>query len=333
MNSNKMKAIVCTRYGPPDVLQLQEVEKPAPKNNEVLIRVHASSVTAVDCTFRKGRPFIGRFFTGLIRPKNPIQGTELAGEIESVGKDVKLFKKGDQVFGTADPGHGAYAQYVCMPEEGTLAVKPANLTYEQAAACDGALTALPFLRDKGNIRSGQKVLINGASGSVGTAAVQLAGYFGAEVTGVCSGANAELVRSLGAHQVIDYTKEDFTKTGQTYDIIFDTVGKSSFLRCRSSLQSGGIYLEAALTPAIIPQMLWTSMIGRKKAIIAFTGLRPSSERAKDLVFLRTLMEAGKIKPVINKRYPLEQIAQAHRYGEEGHKKGNVVITLEHDNRA
>jgi NADPH:quinone reductase-like Zn-dependent oxidoreductase len=326
-----MKAIVCTKYGPPDVLQLKEVEKPAPKDNEVLIRVYATTVTAVDCTFRKGAPFIGRFFTGLIRPKNPIQGTELAGEIESVGKDVKLFKEGDQVFGTTGPGYGAYSEYICLPEEGaTLAIKPANMTYEEAVGCDGILTALPFLRDKGNIQSGQKVLINGASGSVGTAAVQLAKYFGAEVTGVCSTANLKLVKSLGADKVIDYTKEDFTKTGQTYDIIFDTVGKSSFSRCKSSLEQKGIYLEAALTPAIIPQMLWTSMIGSKKAMIAFTGLRPVSERTKDLIFLKELIEAGKIKSVIDRRYPLEQIAEAHRYVEKGHKKGNVIITLEHN---
>jgi NADPH:quinone reductase-like Zn-dependent oxidoreductase len=319
-----MKAIVCTKYGPPDVLQLKEVEKPAPKDNEVLIRVYATTVTAVDCTFRKGAPFIGRFFTGLIRPKNPIQGTELAGE-------VKLFKEGDQVFGTTGPGYGAYSEYICLPEEGaTLAIKPANMTYEEAVGCDGILTALPFLRDKGNIQSGQKVLINGASGSVGTAAVQLAKYFGAEVTGVCSTANLKLVKSLGADKVIDYTKEDFTKTGQTYDIIFDTVGKSSFSRCKSSLEQKGIYLEAALTPAIIPQMLWTSMIGSKKAMIAFTGLRPVSERTKDLIFLKELIEAGKIKSVIDRRYPLEQIAEAHRYVEKGHKKGNVIITLEHN---
>ena len=327
-----MKAIVCKKYGPPDVLQLKEIEKPTPKDNEVLIRVYATTVTAVDCTFRKGAPFVGRFFTGLIKPKNPIQGTELAGEIEAVGKDVKLFKEGNQVFGTTSPGYGAYAEYICMPEEETLAIKPANMTYEEAAGCDGALTALPFLRDKANIQSGQKVLINGASGSVGTAAVQLAKYFRAEVTGVCSTANLELVKSLGADKVIDYTKEDFTKTGQTYDIIFDTVGKSSFSRCKSSLKQKGIYLEAALTLAILPQMLWTSKIGSKKAMIAFTGLRPASERAKDLIFLKELMETEKIKPVIDRRYPLEQIAEAHRYVEKGHKKGNVVITLEHGNK-
>jgi NADPH:quinone reductase-like Zn-dependent oxidoreductase len=328
-----MKAIVQTKYGPPDVLQLKEVEKPVPKDNEVLIEIHATTVTAVDCTFRQGSPFIGRFFSGLTRPKNPIPGTELAGEIEAVGVDVKRFKERDQVFGTST-GNGAHAEYICLPEEGaTLAIKPANMTYEESAVIDGALTALPFLRDTGNIQSGQKVLVYGASGSVGTAAVQLASYFGAEVTGVCSTTNLELVKSLGADKVIDYTKEDFTNSGQTYDIVFDTVGKSSFSRSRSSLKEGGVYLEAALTPAIIPQMLWTSKIGSKKAMIAFTGLMPASERTENLIFLKELIEAGKMKAVIDRRYPLEQMAEAHRYVEKGHKKGNVVITVEHNNKS
>jgi NADPH:quinone reductase-like Zn-dependent oxidoreductase len=327
-----MKAIVQTKYGPPEILQLQEVEKPVPKGNEVLIKIHATTVTAVDCTFRQGSPFIGRFFAGLTKPKNPIPGTEFAGEIEAVGVDVKLFKDGDQVFGTST-GNGAHAQYMCLPEEGaTLAIKPANMTYEEAAVIDGALTALPFLRDRANIQSGQKVLINGASGSVGTAAVQLAMYFGAEVSGVCSTSNLELVRSLGADKVIDYTQEDFTQSGQTYDVIFDTVGKTSFTRCKGSLKETGIFLEAALTPAILPQMLWTSKIGSQKAIIAFTGLMPASERTENLITLRELIEAGEIKAVIDRTYPLEQIAEAHRYVETGHKKGNIVITVAHNNK-
>ena len=327
-----MKAIVYTEYGPPDVLQLKEVEKPSPKDDEVLIKIFATTVNQTDPVARKGEPFFARFYTGLIRPKNHILGNELAGEIESVGKDVKLFKEGDQVFGTGT-GYGAYAEYICLPEEGTtLAIKPANMTYEEAAGCDGVLTALPFLRDKGNIQNGQKVLINGASGGVGTAAVQLARYYGAEVTGVCSTTNLELVESLGADKVIDYTKEDFTKSGQTYDIIFDAVSKSSFSRCKSSLKQRGVYLSTVPTLAILLQMLWTSMIGSKKAIIAFTGLRPASERTKDLIFLKELSEAGKIKSVIDRRYPLEQIAEAHRYVEKGHKKGNVIITVEHNNK-
>jgi NADPH:quinone reductase-like Zn-dependent oxidoreductase len=323
-----MKAIVYTKYGPPDVLQLKEVEKPTPKDNEVLIRVYATTVTAADCAFRSGNPFFARFYTGLMRPKNSILGTELAGEIELVGKDVKLFKKGDSIFGTSI-SFGAHAEFKCLPEDGSLAIKPANLTYGDAAAvCDGALTALPFLRDQANIQNGQKVLIHGASGSVGTFAVQLAKYFGAEVTGVCSTTNLEMVKSLGADKVIDYTKEDFTKNGQTYDIIFDTVGKSSFSRCKRSLKQSGVYLSTVPSPAIMLQMLWTSKFGSKKAIFAATGLRPSSEKTKDLIFLKELIEAGKIKPAIDRRYPLEQIAEAHSYVEKGHKKGNVVITLD-----
>ena len=323
-----MKVIICTKYGSPDVLQLKEVEKPTPKDNEVLIRIFAAIVSPSDCVFRKGEPFIARFFSGLIRPKNSIPGEMLAGEIEAVGKDVKLFKKGDQVFGSTGMSLGAYAEYICLPEEGVLTIKPANLTYEDAATvCDGALTALPFLRDKGNIQSGQKVLINGASGSVGTAAVQLAKYYGAEVTGVCSTANLELVKSLGADKVIDYTKEDFTQSGETYDVIFDAVGKSLFTRCKSSLTQRGVYLTTVPTLVIMLQMLWTSKIGNKRAIIAFTGLRPAREKTKDLIFLKELVEAGKIKSVIDRRYPLEQTAEAHRYVETGHKKGNVVITL------
>jgi NADPH:quinone reductase-like Zn-dependent oxidoreductase len=329
-----MKAIVYTEYGPPEVLQLKEVAKPTPKEDEVLIKIYATVVTALDCAGRKGEPFFGRFVTGLIRPKITIQGFELAGKIEAVGKDVKLFKEGDQVYGSTNLSLGAHAEYICQPEDGPLAIKPANMTYEEAAAIvEGGLTALPFLRDTANIQSGQKVLINGASGSIGTAAVQLARYFGAEVTGVCSTTNLELVKSLGADKVIDYTKEDFTKSGQTYDIIFDILGKSSFSRCKSSLTQKGRYLSAAPpTLAMILQVLWTSKIGSKKAVIAFTGLRPASEKTEDLVFLKELMEAGKIKPVIDRRYPLEQTAEAHRYVEKGHKKGNVVITLEHNNK-
>ena len=326
-----MKAIVYTKYGPPEVLQLKEVEKPTPKDNQVLIRICATTVTAVDSIFRKGDQVFARLFTGLIKPKNRTLGSELAGEIEAVGKDVKRFKVGDQVFAGTD-GFGAHAEYICLSEEAVLITKPANMTYGEAAAvCGSVLTALPFLRDEANIQSGQKVLINGASGSIGTVAVQLAKYFGAEVTGVCSTTNLELVRSLGADKVIDYTKEDFTKNGQTYDIIFDTVGKSSFSRCKGSLKQTGVYLTTVLTLTILLQMFWTSKIDSKRAIIAFTGLRPANEKIEDLIFLKELIEAGKIKSVIDRRYPLEQIAEAHRYVEKGHKKGNVVITLEHNN--
>ena len=323
-----MKAIVYTKYGPPDVLQLKEVEKPTPKDNEVQIRIYATTVTATECTFRKGEPFFSRLFTGLRRPKITTLGEELAGEIEAAGKDVKLFERSNQVFGTAGPGFGANAEYICIPEDGVLAIKPSNMNYvESASSVDGFLTALPFLRDKGNIQSGQRVLINGASGSVGSAAVQIARYLGAEVTGVCSTANLEMVRTLGAKNVIDYTKEDFTRTGQTYDIIFDAVGKISFSRCKSSLKQNGIFLEAGIGLGIFPHVLWTSMFGGKKARIAATGLRSPQERTKDLIFLKELMEEGKIKPVIDRHYPLEKIAEAHSYVDQGHKKGNVVITV------
>lgn len=321
-----MKAIVCTKYGTPDVLQLREVEKPTPKNNEVRIRIYAAIVTPADCAFRKADPFMVRILYGLIKPKNNILGVELAGEIDSVGNDVKLFKAGDQVFGISPHSFGAHAEYNCLPEDSVIALKSTNMTYEEAAGlCDGGTTALTFLRDKAKIQSGQKVLINGASGSVGSYAVQLAKYFGAEVTGVCSSANIALVESLGADNVIDYTKEDFTKSGRTYDVIFDAVGKRSYSQCKSSLTQRGVYLSTVPSLSIIAHMLWTSKIGSKKAMFAASGLMQSKE---NLIFLKELFEAGKIKPVIDRRYPLEQTAEAHRYVDKGHKKGNVVITFE-----
>jgi len=321
-----MKAIVCTRYGSPDVLELREVEKPSPTDNEILIKVHATTVSATDPISRKGKPFLSRLVPpSLTKPKYPILGDELAGEIEAVGKDVTLFKVGDQVYGCTGLGSGAHAEYKCLPEAGALALKPSNMTYEEAATVpSGALTALIFLRDKGHIQSGQKVLINGASGSVGTAAVQIAKYFGAEVTGVCSTANLEMVKSLGANKVIDYTKEALPKSGEVFDIIFDTVGKTSFSRCKGALKKRGVYLATFPGPVILLQMLWTSMAGSKKVIFDATSFKYS--RA-DLSFLNELIEAGMIKSVIDRTYPLEQIAEAHRYVEKGHKKGNVVITV------
>jgi NADPH:quinone reductase-like Zn-dependent oxidoreductase len=317
-----MKAIVYTKFGPPEVLQLQEVEKPTPKAHEVLIKIVATTVVKEDPDMRASPGF-----NGFLKPRHPILGQELAGEVEAIGKDVTRFRPGDQVFGI--DMFGAYAEYKCMPENGALAIKPANISYEDAASVpNGALTALPFLRDKGKIQSGQTVLIYGASGSVGAAAIQLVKYFGAEVTGVCSTTNLEWVKSLGADQVIDYTRDDFTKNCKTYDIIFDTVGKRPFSECKGSLTDEGIYLATVPTPVIMLQALWTAKSGSKKVKFAATGLRSASEKIKDLVFLTELIEAGKIKPVIDRCYPLEQIADAHKYVEKGHKKGNVVITVD-----
>jgi NADPH:quinone reductase-like Zn-dependent oxidoreductase len=319
-----MKAIVYTKFGPPEVLQLQEVEKPTPKANEVLIKIYATTVVKEDPDMRSAPGF-----NGFLKPRNPILGQELAGEVESIGKDVTRFKPGDQVFGF--DMFGAYAEYKCMPENGALSIKPVNLSYEEAASIpNGALTALPFLRDKANIQSGQSVLIYGASGSVGSAAVQLAKYYGAKVTGVCSTANVEWVKSLGADQAIDYTKEDFTENGKTHDIIFDTVGKCSFSKSKGSLSNEGIYLTTVPTPAIMFQALWTAKSGGKKVKFAAAGLRPAREKIQDLAFLTTLIEAANLKPVIDRRYPLEHMAEAHRYVGQGHKKGNVVITVDHN---
>lgn len=327
-----MKAMVWTNYGPPEVLQLKEVAKPAPKDHEVLIRIRATTVTAGDSELRRLKiPILFRLpmriYNGLRKPKKiTILGQEFAGEIEAVGKDVKLFKKGDQVFGTTGLGLGAYAEYKCLPEEprmGVLAIKPVNMTYEDAAAVPtGGLEALDFLR-RGNIQSGQKVLIVGAGGSIGTFAVQLAKYFGAEVTGVDSTTKLDMLRSIGADQVIDYTLEDFTKSGKTYDAIFDVVGKSSFSGSLRSLKPNGHYLLGNAGLSQIARGRWTSMSSSKKVILGAT-----IQKAEDLIFLKELIETGKINSVIDRRYLLEHMAEAHRYVDEGHKKGNVVITME-----
>ncbi len=333
-----MKAIVWTKYGPPDVLELREVEKPAPKDNEVLIRIHATTVTAGDCELRslKFPIYLSlpmRLWRGFLKPReNSILGTELAGEIDVVGKDVKRFKEGDQVFGSAGMAFGANAEYLCLPEEpgemeGGVAIKPANMTFEEAATVPfGGREALHFLR-KGNIQSGQKILINGAGGSIGTFAVQLAKHFGAKVTAVDSTAKLDMLLSIGADQVIDYTQEDFTKNGEVYDVIFDVVGTISLSRCERSITQNGTYLLANPLGSQMVCGPWTRMTSSKNVI-----MQTASPSTQDLIFLRELIEAGKIKSVIDRRYPLEQIAEAHRYVETGEKKGNVVITVEHDNK-
>ncbi len=328
-----MKAIVYHQYGSPDVLRLEEVEKPTPKDNEVLVKVYATTVTAGDSRMRSFTVplsfwLFARIALGFRKPKNAVLGMELAGEIEAVGKDVKLFKKGDHVFASViEHGCGAYAEYKCLPEDGLLAIKPTSMSYEEAAAVPiGGRTALYFLREA-NIQSGQNVLIYGASGSVGTFAVQLARHYGAEVTAVCSSSNFALVKSLGADKVIDYTKEDFTKNGETYDVIFDTVGKGSFSDCMRSLKKEGSYLQAVSAPAISLRMLWTSITSSKKTVGG--GPPPKPE---DLVFLSELIEAGKIKSVIDRCYPMAQIVEAHKYVDIGHKKGNVVILVDRNNK-
>ena len=320
-----MKAIVYRRYGSFDVLRLEDVPKPAPKDSEVLAQIHATTVTTASLASVSGKPFIARVFSpnlGLTRPKIPILGVELAGEITEVGSAVTRFKVGDPIM--AEPETGAFAEYICIPEDGLLARKPANATYEEAAAaCDAFLTAMPFLRDGGHIRSGHRVLVNGASASIGTAAVQIAKHFGAEATGVCSTANVELVKSLGADHVIDYTEQDFTRSGETYDVVFDVVAKSSFRRCKRVLTKTGVYLCTFPTlGALLPRL------GSKKAKFMATGLRPPADRLKDLQLLGELMEAGTLRTVIDRRYPLEKIVEAHRYVATGHKKGNVVVTVE-----
>jgi NADPH:quinone reductase-like Zn-dependent oxidoreductase len=323
-----VKAVVCTKYGPPEVLELRDVPKPVPKDNEVLIKVYATTVTKYDCWTRSataptGFGLLMRLVSGIRKPKQPILGTELAGEIESVGKNVKVYKKGEQVFASTGMNSGAYAEYVCMLEEGGLAIKPANLTYKEAAAVPyGALTALFFLR-KANIMRGQQVLIFGASGDVGNYAVQLAKCFGAEVTGVCSSSKLEMVKSLGADKVIDYTQEDFTKNGEIYDVIFDTVGKSSVSRSKNSLKQEGIYLFATFGLPKLFQILWLKNTSSKKVFLGTL-----EERTEDLIFLKELIEAGKIKPVIDRYYPFERTSEAHSYKEKGYTKGKVVITVQ-----
>jgi NADPH:quinone reductase-like Zn-dependent oxidoreductase len=317
-----MKAMIYENYGAPEVLHLSEVEKPKPKDNEVLIRVHATAVNSGDVRLRKADPFAVRFMFGLFKPKRKILGVVLSGEIEEVGKNVRHFKEGDKVFGSTGMKFGAYAEYKCLPKDGVVAIKPTNMTHKEAAAIPfGGTTSLYFLK-KGKIQRGQKVLIYGASGALGTSAVQLAKYFGAEVTGVCSTSNVELVKSLGADKVIDYTKDDFSKNGEEYDIIFDTVGKSPFSGSVKSLKREGYYLRAVhMDIASVLHGLWVSLTSNKKVIGG------GGDTVEDLILLKELAEAGQLKAVIDRTYRLEDMPEAHAYVETGHKKGNVMVTI------
>jgi NADPH:quinone reductase-like Zn-dependent oxidoreductase len=351
-----MKAIIYTKYGPPEVLQLKEVEKPVPKDNEVLIKIFATTVNRTDCGFRKPEyPVIIRLINGFFKPKKQILGSEFSGVVEAVGKNVKLFKVGDEVFGLTGNNFGAHAEYVCLPEDGAIVTKPVNMNYEEAAAvCDGLMLAYNYLKEIKNL-SGKKILIYGASGSIGTAAVQLAIYLGreiiiqenenhpmtlshvqngAEVTAVCNTKNLELVKSLGANRVIDYTKEDFTKINQTFDVVFDAVGKSSYFKCKNLIKKGGVYFSTDL--GFLAQnpffALWTAVFGAmpsgKKVLFPLP-----TERKEDIQFFKEIIEAGKYKAVIDRRYKLEEIVEAYKYVETEQKTGNVIITLNHDNNS
>lgn len=317
-----MKAAVYTEYGSPEVLQIKEMAKPLPKDNEVLVKIHATSVTSGDTRLRRADPFAVRFIFGLFKPKKPVLGGVLSGEIEAVGKNVTKFKVGDPVFGSTSMDFGAYAEYISMPETGALAIKPENLSHEEAAALPfGGATALHFLQ-KANIQPGQKVLIYGASGAIGTAAVQIAKYFGAEVTGVCSTTNIEMVKSIGADHVIDYTKTDFSKNGIQYDVVYETVNKAPVASCIAAVKKNGTLLLGA---AMLPQMLrgaWTSATGNIKVVFGTV-----FGTAEQIGFLQKMVEEGKLKAVIDKNYDLAQIAAAHAYVDKGHKKGNVVIRV------
>ena len=316
-----MRAVVHDRYGPPDVLRLADVEKPTPKEDEILIRIKATTVNRSDCGWRAPHPFFSRIFTGLLRPKRPILGSELAGVVEAVGSAVTTFEAGDEVFGLKS---GAHAEYVCARESGAVARKPAGMSFEEAAAvCDGAIIALTCLR-KAGLQRGQSIVVYGASGSIGTAGVQLAKHFGARVTAVCNTKNLELVRSLGADAVVDYTREDFTGNGETYDVVFDAVGKHSFRRCRRSLKRGGVYVETDLgfmwhAPVLV---LLTRWVGDKRVTIPIP-----KYTQEEVVFLKGLIDAGEYRAVIDRVYPLEDVIEATRYVETGQKTGNVVLTV------
>lgn len=321
-----MKAVITTGYGSPEVFKLDQVAKPSPKENEVLVRIYASSVTKADSMMRTGKPYIGRLFLGLTKPKNPIWGSGFAGVIEAVGSEVKSFKKGDNVFGENIDSFGTYAQYIAIPEDGVISHLPKSLSFEEAAGiCDGGVTSLNFLQNIGNIHSGQKILINGGSGSLGTAAIQIAKYYGAHVTAVCSTANIKLVRSLGADEAIDYTKTDFTQNKNSYDLIYDTVGSRSFEECKHALTENGCYASPVLGMPLIGQMMVTSLFGNKKAKFSATGSLPKEEIKRLLQILLDIIKAGHFVAPVDRTYNLEQVVEAHSYVDKGRKKGNVVL--------
>jgi NADPH:quinone reductase-like Zn-dependent oxidoreductase len=316
-----MKAMVYHRYGSPDVLELQEIQKPVVNDDQVLVRVHAASVNWLDWHFLTGTPFLARLMAGLLKPKNKVLGIDVAGRVEAVGANVKQFQPGDEVFGSSS--HGCFAEYVSV-SEAEVVTKPANMSFEEVAAVPGAATpALQGLRDHGQIQPGQKVLINGASGGVGTFAVQLAKSFGAEVTGVCSTRNTGLVHSIGADQVVDYTQEDFTQTGERYDLVFDVVTKRTFSDCKRALKPQGIYITTAFSPLLVLAGLWYSVIGNQKMV----PLPPKPPSKADLVCMRRLLEAGQVTPVIDRHYSLRELPDTLRYLKEGHTRGKIVITV------
>jgi NADPH:quinone reductase-like Zn-dependent oxidoreductase len=324
-----VKAVLHTAYGPPSELQLQELDKPKPEAHEVLIKIHASSVTSSDCNVRNQtfvpQPFryLARMEFGFPKPKINLIGFDLAGVIEDVGQEVNRFQVGDQIFGTTEPAYGAHAEYICLPQDGVIAHKPANMTFEEAATIPViGNTALHFVRDLGGVQAGHKVLINGASGGIGTFAVQIAKQYGAHVTGVCSSANINLVKSLGADEVIDYTKDDFTKNQAAFDVIFDAVGKSSFSRCRRALTETGIYLDTLPKISTFVHVAWTSRFGTRKA-----RMEGAPAKLDNLLDLKELVEAEKLSTIIDRRYPIEQIVEAFEYVEGGHKRGHVVINI------
>lgn len=323
-----MKAVCATKYGNPEVLIVKNVSKPIPGNKDILIKNVAASITTADSMMRRGTPYFVRLFLGIFKPKNPITGTGFAGIIEAVGKDVNLFKVGDNVFGETTIGFSANAQYVCVTDDDIILKKPQNISFEEAAPiCDGALTSYNFITSLSNVKKGQHILINGASGSLGTAAIQIAKQIGAQVTAVCSTRNVELVKNLGADTVIDYTKKDFTKAPQTYDFVYDTIGKSTFQKCKPVLTKNGVYMSPVLNCKLLFQMLWTSIFSNKKAKFQATGLRSKEELKKLLKALLVTLENKTVKLVIDKTYTIEKVVDAHRLIESGRKRGNVVLVF------